>query len=247
LVGSTASSLAKVCLDSVIQHELPEASRASAFGLSETVLQLSWVFGGVVGLLIGGVWSFGHDSVYSIGFAVITVLLIIGLAQSWLVRSGRSLFPWLDYSRLSKHFRRSDKRDKSGGGKLGGFGRKSAARDAAAPPPAPTTPWQAPPTSAQAWSNQQPPAQYPRPTQYGPPAAYQQPPYHQQGPYPQPPYQQPYQQPYQPPAPYAQPYPPGYQQPAAPTTAQPSGPPAAQPDHPPARDAGAKRKWTKRS
>jgi FtsZ-interacting cell division protein ZipA len=247
LVGSTASSLAKVCLDSVIQHELPEASRASAFGLSETVLQLSWVFGGVVGLLIGGVWSFGHDSVYSIGFAVITVLLIIGLAQSWLVRSGRSLFPWLDYSRLSKHFRRRDKRDKSGGGKLGGFGRKSAARDAAAPPPAPTTPWQAPPTSAQAWSNQQPPAQYPRPTQYGPPAAYQQPPYHQQGPYPQPPYQQPYQQPYQPPAPYAQPYPPGYQQPAAPTTAQPSGPPAAQPDHPPARDAGAKRKWTKRS
>ena len=55
LVGSTGSSLAKVCLDSVIQHELPEASRASAFGRSETVLQLSWVFGGVVGLLIGGV------------------------------------------------------------------------------------------------------------------------------------------------------------------------------------------------
>ena len=109
LVGSTASSLAKVCLDSVIQHELPEASRASAFGLSETVLQLSWVFGGVVGLLIGGVWSFGHDSVYVIGFAVITVLLILGLVQSWLVRSGRSLFPWLDYSKLSKHFRRADK------------------------------------------------------------------------------------------------------------------------------------------
>ena len=59
LIGSTASSLAKVCLDSVIQHELPEASRASAFGVSETALQLSWVFGGVVGLLIGGVWSFG--------------------------------------------------------------------------------------------------------------------------------------------------------------------------------------------
>ena len=113
LVGSTASSLAKVCLDSVIQHELPEASRASAFGLSETVLQLSWVFGGVVGLLIGGVWSFGHDSVYSIGFAVITVVLMIGLVQSWLVRSGRSLFPWLDYSKLTKHFRRTGRRQRS--------------------------------------------------------------------------------------------------------------------------------------
>lgn len=107
LVGSTASALAKVCLDSVIQHELPEASRASAFGVSETALQLSWVFGGVVGLLLGGVWTFGHDSVYTIGFAVITVLLAVGLTQSWLVRRGRSLFPWLHYPKLAGRFRRS--------------------------------------------------------------------------------------------------------------------------------------------
>jgi len=121
LVGSTGSSLAKVCLDSVIQHELPEASRASAFGRSETVLQLSWVSGGVIGLLIGGVWSFGHDQVYSIGFAVITVLLVVGLVQSLLVRRGRSMFPWLDYSRLTKRFRRT--------------------HPAATAPVAPTTPW----------------------------------------------------------------------------------------------------------
>ncbi len=107
LVGSTASALAKVCLDSVIQHELPEASRASAFGVSETALQLSWVFGGVVGLLLGGVWTFGHDSVYTIGFAVITVLLAVGLAQSWFVRRGRSLFPWLHYARITGRFRKS--------------------------------------------------------------------------------------------------------------------------------------------
>ena len=106
LVGSTASALAKVCLDSVIQHELPEASRASAFGVSETVLQLSWVFGGVVGLLLGGVWTFGHDSVYTIGFAVITVLLAVGLAQSWFVRRGRSLFPWLHYAKFTAGARR---------------------------------------------------------------------------------------------------------------------------------------------
>ena len=137
LVGSTASSLAKVCLDSVIQHELPEASRASAFGLSETVLQLSWVFGGVVGLLIGGVWSFGHDSVYAIGFAVITVVLVIGLIQSWLVRSGRSLFPWLDYSKLTRHFRRIHRRSvrSTDEGRSVPEGDKSAqARDAGQPP-----------------------------------------------------------------------------------------------------------------
>ena len=107
LVGSTASALAKVSLDSVIQHELPEASRASAFGVSETVLQLSWVFGGVVGLLLGGVWTFGHDSVYTIGFAVITVLLAVGLAQSWFVRRGRSLFPWLHYATFTGRRRKS--------------------------------------------------------------------------------------------------------------------------------------------
>jgi len=47
----------------------------------------------VVGLLIGGVWSFGHDQVYVIGFSVVTVLLAVGLVQSALVRRGRSLFP----------------------------------------------------------------------------------------------------------------------------------------------------------
>ena len=134
LVGSTASSLAKVCLDSVIQHELPEASRASAFGRSETVLQLSWVFGGVVGLLIGGVWSFGHDRVYVIGFSVITVLLVIGLVQSALVRRGRSLFPWLDYSRLTRRLRRTPQQDASDSRKKG-----SSTTD----PTATTTAWTA--------------------------------------------------------------------------------------------------------
>ena len=92
-VGSTASALAKVSLDSVIQHHLPEESRASAFGKSESVLQLGWVFGGVVGLLLGGVWTFGHASVYAIGFGTITLLLVFGLVQSYLVRSGRTLVP----------------------------------------------------------------------------------------------------------------------------------------------------------
>lgn len=94
-VGSTASSLAKVSLDSVIQRYLPEASRASGFGKSESVLQLGWVLGGVTGLLLGGVWTFGHANVYTIGFATITVLLIVGLIQSILVQSGRSMFPTL--------------------------------------------------------------------------------------------------------------------------------------------------------
>ncbi len=224
LVGSTASSLAKVCLDSVIQHELPEASRASAFGLSETVLQLSWVFGGVVGLLIGGVWSFGHDSVYAIGFAVITVVLVIGLVQSWLVSSGRSMFPWLDYSKLTKHFRRTGKGDGTGSRK----GRKAQqARDAGQPPttwnPGPPTtqqgPWQTgypPQYPAQQFPAQQFPAQQSPATAVSSTAAA----------VPRP----------------AVPRPAAYPGPQYPPNTAPPQPPA----HPPARDAGRPRKWTKR-
>jgi len=93
LVGSTASSLAKVCLDTTIQSHLPEASRASAFGRSESVLQLSWVFGGVIGLLIGGIWALGGNAVYLVGFGIVGLLLLGGLAQCIAVRLGRTLVP----------------------------------------------------------------------------------------------------------------------------------------------------------
>ncbi|WP_353648707.1 MFS transporter [Nakamurella sp. A5-74] len=95
LVGSTSSSLAKVCLDSVIQDRLPEASRASAFGMSESLLQLAWVTGGVVGLLLGGVLHLSGDGVYMLGFAVVTLMVGLGVTQSWLSRSGRALVPAL--------------------------------------------------------------------------------------------------------------------------------------------------------
>ncbi|ASR38203.1 hypothetical protein BAY61_27950 [Prauserella marina] len=87
LVGSTASALAKNSLDAVIQQDLPEESRASAFGRSETVLQLAWVFGGAVGLLL--------PPTYWIGFLVVSVFLAIGLTQTWLIRKGSSLIPGL--------------------------------------------------------------------------------------------------------------------------------------------------------
>ncbi|HVW41308.1 MAG TPA: MFS transporter [Amycolatopsis sp.] len=87
LVGATASALAKVSLDAVIQHDLPEASRASAFGRSETVLQLAWVFGGAIGLLL--------PPTYWLGFLVVSLLLAIGLTQTYLVQRGGSLLPFL--------------------------------------------------------------------------------------------------------------------------------------------------------
>jgi MFS family permease len=88
LVAATCSALAKVALDAVIQRDLPERSRASAFGRSETVLQLSWVFGGALGVLLP------HDT-YRIGFGVVAGVLALVGAQTALLGRGRSLLPIL--------------------------------------------------------------------------------------------------------------------------------------------------------
>jgi len=85
LVAATGSAVAKVCLDAVIQRAVPEESRASAFGRSETVLQTAWVVGGALGVLL--------PPTYWIGFASVSVVLALGLAQGALTRRGGSLIP----------------------------------------------------------------------------------------------------------------------------------------------------------
>lgn len=85
LVASAASALAKVCLDASLQHDLPTESIASGFGRSETVLQLSWVLGGTLGVLL--------PTEYWVGFTVISVLLTIGLVQTIVTYRGGSIVP----------------------------------------------------------------------------------------------------------------------------------------------------------
>ena len=91
LVGATASALAKNSLDAVIQDDLPDESRASAFGRSETALQLTWVFGGAIGLLL--------PPKYWVGFLVVSILLGVGLLQTVLSRRGATLIPWIGGNR----------------------------------------------------------------------------------------------------------------------------------------------------
>jgi hypothetical protein len=45
-----AQSLGKLSLDAIIQREVEESVRTSAFARSETFLQLSWVLGGILGI-----------------------------------------------------------------------------------------------------------------------------------------------------------------------------------------------------
>lgn len=87
LVAGTGSALAKVCLDAVVQRDMPEASRASAFGRSETVLQLAWVLGGALGILL--------PPTYWVGFGTLSLVLGVGMLQTALTRRGSSLLPGL--------------------------------------------------------------------------------------------------------------------------------------------------------
>ncbi len=50
LTAGLAQSLGKLSLDALIQREIPERRRAGTFAKSETLLQLSWVVGGFIGI-----------------------------------------------------------------------------------------------------------------------------------------------------------------------------------------------------
>src|SRR5579875_270826 len=85
LITSGASAIAKAALDASLQDDLPEESRASAFGRSESTLQLAWVLGGALGVLV-------YTELW-IGFTAVSALLIPGLAQTIVSFRGDSLIP----------------------------------------------------------------------------------------------------------------------------------------------------------
>ncbi|MFD0021056.1 MFS transporter [Streptomyces sp. NPDC058382] len=67
-------ALSKLSLDAMIQRDVPEEVRTSAFARSETLLQMSWVAGGAIGIALplNGV----------LGMAVAAGLLALGAAAS---------------------------------------------------------------------------------------------------------------------------------------------------------------------
>ena len=68
LAAGTAQALAKFCLDATIQRDVPARVQASAFARSDTALQLAWVAGGFVGIVL-------PLDPATIGFGVATAVL----------------------------------------------------------------------------------------------------------------------------------------------------------------------------
>lgn len=52
LIAGVTNSLGKHCLDAIIQREVPQSLRSSAFARSETLLQITWVSGGAVAIAL---------------------------------------------------------------------------------------------------------------------------------------------------------------------------------------------------
>jgi MFS family permease len=91
LFTSGSSAIAKASLDASLQDDLPEQSRASAFGRSESTLQLAWVLGGALGVLL-------YTELW-VGFTVVGAILMLGLAQTVVSFRGESLIPGLGGNR----------------------------------------------------------------------------------------------------------------------------------------------------
>ncbi|MFC5800873.1 MFS transporter [Streptomyces formicae] len=84
-VAGLSQALSKLSLDAMIQRDVPESVRTSAFARSETLLQMSWVVGGAIGIALplNG----------TLGMSVATAILATGAALSLrglLVASRRS-------------------------------------------------------------------------------------------------------------------------------------------------------------
>jgi predicted MFS family arabinose efflux permease len=86
LVSAVTNALGKVSLDAIIQREVPDNLRASAFARSETLLQLAWVFGGALGIALPPVgW---------LGFTVAAALLVVAVGLIlWSLQRSRAEVP----------------------------------------------------------------------------------------------------------------------------------------------------------
>ncbi|MFF8787411.1 MFS transporter [Streptomyces sp. NPDC015125] len=82
-VAGLCQALAKLSLDAMIQRDVPEGVRTSAFARSETALQMSWVVGGAIGIalpLIGTVGMSVAAGLVALG-VVLAVRGLLGAAR----------------------------------------------------------------------------------------------------------------------------------------------------------------------
>ncbi|HWC35272.1 MAG TPA: MFS transporter [Mycobacteriales bacterium] len=85
VVGSAATAMSKLALDATIQRRVDDQIRTSTFARSETVLQLAWVVGGGIGIVLPTRPEIG----FSVAAAVLAVAMLMSAGRIALSPSGR--------------------------------------------------------------------------------------------------------------------------------------------------------------
>ncbi|CAN5121840.1 hypothetical protein BH20ACT5_BH20ACT5_09390 [soil metagenome] len=83
LVAAITNALGKHALDAIIQREVPESLRSSAFARSETLLQLTWVLGGTVAILLPLVGWIAFGVAAALLVLAFTLTMIGGRRTRW--------------------------------------------------------------------------------------------------------------------------------------------------------------------
>jgi MFS family permease len=78
LCAGLAQALAKLSLDSTIQHHVPERVQNSTFARSDTVLQMAWVVGGFIGIAMPLIPRLG----LGVAFAALAAWVVLVLATN---------------------------------------------------------------------------------------------------------------------------------------------------------------------
>ncbi|MGN6605704.1 MAG: MFS transporter [Jatrophihabitans sp.] len=85
LVAAITNALSKIALDALIQRDVVETLRSTAFGKSETFLQLAWVVGAAVGVVLptsNGRWGYIVPTVVLGGVGAVVALRHRALTQA---------------------------------------------------------------------------------------------------------------------------------------------------------------------
>jgi hypothetical protein len=105
LTAGVAQAMGKLVLDATIQRDVPERNRTSAFARSETLLQLSWVVGGFIGIALP--LKIGDKVLPELGLGVLATLMVSWAIFVLLKRPGRPAGPDRTYSSSSSASPRS--------------------------------------------------------------------------------------------------------------------------------------------
>ncbi len=90
LVAAFGQALAKLALDSIVQREIGEEIRSSTFAVSETLHQISWVAGGLVGVAFSAAAS-GAVGMYVAAAALAAALIALIVRRRRRMRQGEPL------------------------------------------------------------------------------------------------------------------------------------------------------------